>query len=327
MKELQKFYKTCSSHYGFFFAGVLLYAAAMAVLSLFCGAVHWSEVSTVILRYSRLPRTLGCLFAGAALSVSGAILQKVFGNPLASPNIIGVNAGAGFAITLCAAFFTLPFWGVSLAAFLGAFGAVLLILLLGNRTHASRTTVVLAGVTLNALLNAGSEALVALFPDVAWAGSDFRIGSFSSVSWGRLLPAMVLIAAALLTVWLLRNELDILSLGEETAHGLGISVRFLRAVFLILAALLAGAAVSFAGLLGFVGLLVPHLVRKFTGDESHRLLPICACFGGGFVAMCDSVSRLVFSPFEFPVGVLLSFIGGPAFFVILLKQKRGSAHD
>jgi len=155
---------------------------------------------------------------------------------------------------------------------------------------------------------------------------DFRVGGFGSVSHVRLIPAGALICLALLLVFLLHNELDVLTLGEETAQGLGMDVRKIRTLLLILAAMLAGAAVSFAGLLGFVGLIIPHAVRRLAGSESRYLLPLCAMGGAAFVTLCDTAARVAFAPFELPVGILLSVLGGPTFLLLLMKRKGDRAY-
>lgn len=276
--------------------------------------------------YSRLPRSLACFLAGCALSVSGCILQAVLGNKLASPNIVGVNAGAGLAVTLCCALGLLSAWAVSVSAFLGALGAALLIVNLARKTGASRTTVILAGVAMNSILGALRDAVTTLVPEAAALSGEFRVGGFSSVSLARLLPAGIMIMAALLVVLTLCNELDVLALGEETAASLGLSVRPVRLLFLLLAAVLAGASVSFAGLLGFVGLLIPHFARRFTGSVSCRLIPLSALIGAAFVTICDVAARLLFAPHELYVGILLSAIGGPAFLLMLLRQRGGRSH-
>lgn len=291
-----------------------------AALSLGLGA---AAVTPVIFRFVRLPRTLGCLLAGAALAVSGTIIQGVLHNKLASPSIIGVNAGAGLAVTLCCAFGALSGWAIAGSAFLGAMVSVLLIVFAAEKAGASRTTVILGGVAVNAFLNALSEAITTLIPEVGMMAGDFRVGGFGSVSYVRLTPAGILIVLALLAVYSLHNELDVLALGEEMARGLGMDVKKIRTLLLVLAALLAGAAVSFAGLLGFVGLIVPHAMRKFAGSESRYLLPLCAMGGGAFVTLCDTLARVVFAPFELPVGILLSVLGGPFFLLLLVKRKGG----
>ncbi|MBE6950945.1 MAG: iron ABC transporter permease [Ruminococcaceae bacterium] len=275
--------------------------------------------------YARFPRTMACLLAGAALSAAGCVIQNVLANPLASPNIIGVNAGAGLAVTVCCAFGAVSGWIIAGAAFGGAFAAVLLVSLAAKMVGASRTTVILAGVAVNAFLGAVSDAVTNLVPDAAVLSSDFRVGGFGGVVSARLIPAGVLIVLALGAVFALHNELEILSLGEDTARSLGMNAARMRTLFLALAALLCGAAVSFAGLLGFVGLIVPHAVRRFAGNECRRLLPLCALWGGAFVTVCDLMARLLFRPQELPVGILLSALGGPFFLYIL--SKRGGRSD
>lgn len=323
---------------GSFFAAVV-FCLVSALLSLCLGAARLSpadlwnalrsdphDTAGWIFWYSRLPRTAACLLAGCALAVSGCVIQSVLGNKLASPSILGVNAGAGLAVNLCCAFGLLSGWSIALCSFSGAMLSVLLVVFLTTRTGASRTTVILAGVAMNSILSALSEAVITLVPDVSMLSGDFRIGGFSSVVSSRLLPAGILILLALLVLLTLSNDLDVLALGEETAHSLGLSVGKIRILFLLLAALLAGAAVSFAGLLGFVGLLVPHAARKMVGSRNSLLLPFSALAGAGFVSFCDVLARILFDPYEIPVGILISAIGGPFFLLLLLKKKGGRVH-
>ena len=282
-----------------------------------------SDTAGYIFWYARLPRTCACLLCGAALSCAGCVLQNVLGNQLASPGIIGVNAGAGLAVTACCAAGLLSGWAVSLAAFGGAMGAVLTVVLMARKTGASRTTVILSGVAMNSILGAFRDAVTTLVPEAALLSGEFRVGGFSAVSASRLIPAGILIAGALAVMLTLCSDLDVLALGEDTAQSLGMSVKKTRTAFLLLAALLAGAAVSIAGLLGFVGLIVPHAARRLVGSESRHLLPLCAIGGAGFVTVCDVAARLLFLPFELPVGILMSLIGGPVFLLLLLKGKGG----
>lgn len=281
-----------------------------------------SGVAGRIFWYVRLPRTLACALSGAALATAGVVIQNVLSNKLASPGIIGVNAGAGVAVTICCACGAVSGWIIAGAAFGGAVFAVLTVALAAQKMGASKTTVILGGVAVNSFLNAVSEAISTLNPDVGMQTGDFRVGGFSSVAYIRLIPAAVLILFALLLVFSLCNELDVISLGEDTASGLGLPVKKMRTIFLVLAALLAGASVSFAGLLGFVGLIVPHIARSLVGNESKYLLPFSALAGAAFVTLCDLVSRVLFAPYEIPVGILMSFIGGP-FFIFLLVKRRG----
>ena len=280
-----------------------------------------------IILFARLPRTAGCLLAGAALAASGCMIQSVLANPLAAPHIIGVNAGAGLAVTICCCTGAVAGWTMTAAAFAGAMAAVLVVVILARRTGASRMTVALGGVAVSSVLNAASEALVKIFPDAMAGSVDFRLGGFSAVSETRLIPAGILILLALAAAFTMSHELDLLSLGEDTARSLGMRVRATRTGLLAIAALLAGAAVSFAGSLGFVGLIVPHMARGLTRGGSGRILPLSALLGGSLVTLCDVAGRLIFDPYEMPVGILLSFIGAPAFIWLLLRQRGGRVHD
>ena len=337
MKNWRIFYmQNNTSNFRLLFTGSLLLCAAVACFSICLGAVTFSPCEVIlalfqkgepmnlnILKYARLPRTTACLMGGAALSVSGAVLQNVLANKLASPGIIGVNAGAGLGVTICCAFGVMYGWPVSVSAFLGSLATVIIISVFSGRTGASKTTVILGGVALNSMLNAFSESMTVLNPDVAVLTTEFRVGGFSAVSMQKLLPASAFIFTALILLFTLFNELDVLTLGDESAQSVGLPAKRYRVLFLILAALLAGSAVSFSGLLGFIGLIVPHFVRKITGNESRRLLPLCAVTGAAFLTLCDLIARLLFMPCELPVGILMAVIGGPAFVWLLLKMKGG----
>lgn len=317
-----------------------LFCLISSLLSLCLGAVSISlrelvstlffrenSLTSQILRYSRIPRTLATLLAGAGLSVSGAVVQTVLHNKLASPGIIGVNAGAGLAVTICCAAGILSGWAIAGFSFLGAITAVLLILFASKSAGVSKTTLILGGVAVNSILNALSEGISVLLPEAGAMTRDFRVGGFYAVSTSRLIPAGILIAIGLIAVISLCGHLDIISLGDETAHSLGVDVKKLRITLLVLAALLAGASVSFCGLLGFVGLLVPHAVRNLIGNESNNTIPLCALSGAGFVTLCDLFARTAFAPYEIPVGIFLSVLGGPFFIYLLIDQKGGRSYD
>lgn len=280
-----------------------------------------------ILLYVRLPRTAAALLCGGALAVSGAVIQGVLANRLASPSIIGVNAGAGLAVTLCTALGIYGGWRMALAAFFGAFAAVTVVSLGARKWGASRGTVILLGVAMNSLLGAISDAIITFFPEVGTMSRDFKVGQFTAVTGQKLLPAAILILLALAVLMTLTNELDVLTLGEDSARGLGMNTAGMRTLFLLLAALLAGCAVSLAGLLSFVGLVVPHAVRRVAGSKSSHLLGLCALFGAAFVCLCDTAARTLFAPYELPVGILMAFLGAPFFVFILIRGKGGHSRD
>ena len=310
-----------------------------ALLSLILGGspLKISQISSIfssepspeqrIFWYVRFPRTVACLLTGCALSVAGAVIQAVLNNKLASPSILGVNSGAGLAVTLCTALGIYGGWRMALCSFLGAFCTVLLLSLGAKKWGFSRGTVILTGVALNSLLGAMTQTIITFFPDVGTMSNDFRVGDFSSVTYQKLFPAAILIFIVLALLFTLTNELDLLTLGEETARGLGLAVGKTRILFLLFVALLAGCAVSLAGLVSFVGLLVPHAVRKIAGGSARNLLPLCAMFGAGFVTLCDLIARTAFSPYEIPVGILLAFLGAPFFFCILIRRNGGTKND
>jgi iron complex transport system permease protein len=307
------------------------------IMSVAIGSVHisWKNVLSVlfgydtestfakIIFYSRLPRTCAAILAGAALGVSGMIIQTVLNNPLASSNVIGVNSGAGFAVALVCALAPAMQKYTPVVAFLGALVSVLFVMFLSQSMAASKLTVVLAGVAISNLFSAGIDAVVTFAPDALNGVTDFRIGGFEGVTMSQLRPAFWIIVLTMLILMSLSRQLEILSLGSDTAKSLGLAVVPMRVVFLVLAAALAGAAVSFSGLLGFVGLIVPHVMRRLVGEESSILL-ISTAFGGAiFVTVCDLLARVVVSPFVIPVGIVLSFAGAPFFLWLLFKQRGG----
>lgn len=276
-----------------------------------------------ILLYVRLPRVLAAMLAGSALAVSGMLIQAVLMNPLAAPNVIGVNAGAGFFTFLMMALLPGVRGAAQLGAFLGALLAVLLVCAVSSGS--GRLGIILCGVAVSSVFTAGINTVKTFCPDTLYNGSAFLIGGFAGVSMGDLTPSWAVIPAALLAGWLLSGQADLLCLGAASAQSLGMNVRLTRTALLVLACLLAGCAVSFSGLLSFVGLLAPHIVRRIFGEArtSHRvLIPAAALLGAGFVTLCDLLNRTLFAPYELPVGILLSFIGGPFFLMLLLRERR-----
>lgn len=318
-----------------FLAAALLFLVS-AALSLFLGSTKITITDIIgaldgdaqtagerIFAFVRLPRTIAALVCGAALSVSGAVIQNVLCNRLASPSIIGVNSGAGLAVTLCAAAGIYGGWRLSLFSFLGAFATVFFVSVGARKLGASRGTVILIGVALNSLLGAFSDAVITFNNDISVISNDFKVGDFSAVTYGKVIPALVIVLVSLVILFTLSNELDILTLGDENARGLGLNSSFMRVVFLIFAALLAGCAVSVAGLLSFVGLIVPHIIKRLGITASKQVLPLCALIGGGFVTLCDTLARTVFAPYEIPVGIIMAFVGAPLFIFLLVKGKGG----
>lgn len=282
-----------------------------------------SSTAYILITTVRIPRICGGVLAGIGLSVSGVILQGVMNNSLASPNTIGVNSGSGFAVMLAMLLF--PSYGsvVPLFAFLGGLFTTLIIFLLAYLADSSRMTIILAGITVSSFLSAGINTIKLLDTDITVNLTSFMIGSLSGLTLNRLaLPALCILAAFFFAC-LLGRFLNLLTLGDDIARSLGLHVGFTRFLLLVISSVLAGCVVSFAGMLSFIGLIVPHICRQLFGNDARFLIPCSALLGSSFVLLCDLLGRVLFSPFELPVGILMSFIGGPFFLYLLLRRKGG----
>jgi iron complex transport system permease protein len=316
-------------------------AAGLMVLSLMIGAVRIPPAETLayitggalsarshlLLSVLRLPRTLACALCGASLAVSGLLLQNALGNALASPSTIGVNAGAALWFVVGGLLFPYTPAIRSAAVLPGAVGNACLVMLIARRAGASRLTIVLAGVALTAFSTAVIDALVTLEPNVLADRVAFAIGGFTGVTMRGVRLALPCICAGLVGAALLSDRLDILQLGDEVAASLGLPVRAVRLSAVLCGAVLAAGAVSVCGMIGFVGLIVPHVARRLLHADAEKrtrvLLPIAAFAGAALVLLCDLLARTLFAPYEMPVGILLSFLGAPFFLYLIVTGKRG----
>ncbi|WP_404302585.1 FecCD family ABC transporter permease [Paenibacillus sp. DP01] len=275
-----------------------------------------------ILMDLRLPRVLVGLLVGACLAASGALLQGVMKNPLADPGIIGVSAGGGLAAVFTMVMLPQLSYLLPVTAFLGAFLSAIVIYLLAWDRGTSPVKIVLAGVAINALLGALTNGVMVMYSDRVQAVLPWLSGGLNGRSWHHLefmAPyAIIGLIASLFAI----KPANLLLLGDDSAQLLGQRVELQRMLIILLSALLAGTAVSVAGLIGFVGLVVPHVIRLLIGEDYRFLLPLSIMGGGTLVVLADTVARSWFDPIELPVGILLAVIGAP-FFLILLK-KRGN---
>ncbi|MBQ4267133.1 MAG: iron ABC transporter permease [Clostridia bacterium] len=282
------------------------------------------QTESFILFQLRLPRILACVLAGAGLSLSGVLLQNVTGNELASPNIIGVNAGAGFSMIVMmflvpGAVFLRP-----VGAFAGAVTTTLIILAVASKGHFSKSTVILCGVAITAVLNAGISFLSYLNPDILMDYNHFSVGGVSGADYKELLLPAVIILVVFVLALVLSSKIDTLCLGDSLANSLGVKVKELRVASLVLAGLSAAAVVSFAGLLGFVGLVVPHIVRRMYGTDTGKMLRACVPVGGITVVIADLMGRILFAPSEIPVGVVMAFVGAPFLLYMVLRRDKNA---
>ncbi|MGE4565117.1 MAG: FecCD family ABC transporter permease [Victivallaceae bacterium] len=278
----------------------------------------------LILTAIRLPRTVLGMLAGAALAVSGCILQSVMRNPLAAPGIIGVSAGAGLAgVTVMLALPQLSGLLVP-AAFAGSLLSAGLIYSLAWKRGVSPVRLILAGVAVSAMLSAFSSAIMLFNAERAGGILDFTIGSLAAKSWRQVDLIVYYVLAGLAAALALGRKLNILALGDDLAAGLGMRVEPVRCAAIATAALLAAAAVSVAGLLGFVGLIAPHAARMLIGGDNRYAIPASALLGAVLVALCDTAGRLVMAPAELPVGSVMAMLGTPFFLWLLRRHKYES---
>ena len=275
-----------------------------------------------ILFLVRLPRLLACVLCGGALALSGLLIQTVLHTPLASPGIIGVNAGSGFAVVLASFLFPAAFVPRIIAAFLGALCAVLIVYTIANKTGASKLTIVLAGVAVSSLLTAFSDALITINPAAVMDRSAFTMGGFSGVGMRQVSAAAPIVILSVFAALMLARQLEILTMGDELAASLGVRVGLARFSALFTAALLAACAVSIGGLIGFVGLIAPHIARLLFKTSFLKLILFSFWFGSVLMLFCDLAARVIFRPFEVPTGIVLAFIGAPFFLVLLLRKRR-----
>jgi len=268
----------------------------------------------------RLPRTIVASLVGTCLALSGSILQGVMRNPLASPNIIGVSAGAGLMTLIILIILPNYYFLAPLGAFVGALLATLFIYFLAWQKGAGPNRIILAGVAVSSLLGAGNNAIMTFYPDKVSGIIGFMVGGLSATNWQDVITIFPYAVVGMILILLIQNKLNILMLGDEVATGLGITVERTRFLFIIISSLLAGAAVSVVGLLGFVGLIVPHMTRLFIGSDYRYLLPATIFTGSFVVVICDTLARTMFAPVEIPVGIIMSALGAP-FFLYLLRRK------
>ncbi|WP_258171860.1 iron ABC transporter permease [Paenibacillus sp. MYb63] len=290
-----------------------------SILSVLLGNTD-SDYYTIIWNI-RLPRTLVAVFVGINLALSGALLQGVMRNPMADPHIIGVSSGAGlFGTTMLLVFPAFSHLLVPVA-FVGALTSALLIYLLAWDKGVSPMRIILAGVAASAFLNSGVSALYTFYSDRIQGAVSFMVGSLSAKSWGHVETIIPYSIIGLILALLSAQRMNVLLLGDPESRSLGLNTEGYRLWFIAISALLAASAISIVGLLGFVGLIVPHAARILVGNDYRILLPASALLGVTVLCLSDTIGRVAFAPIELPVGIIMGVIGAP-FFLYLLRKKR-----
>jgi iron complex transport system permease protein len=310
-------------------------AAGVAVGDLALAALRGEPIATrdwVVLMDIRLPRLVLGILVGAALAVSGALMQGLFRNPLADPGLVGVGAGAGLGAVIAIVLGGLLPLGVAtaiggylvpLAAFLGGWLATILLYAAASRRgQTSVAVMLLAGIALGALASAATGVLIYMADDRQLRDLTFwGLGSLGGASWEKVMLALPLVLPVLVLSPLLARGLNLLALGEAAAHHSGADVQRLKRTTILGVAAATGAAVAVAGGIGFIGIVVPHLLRLAVGPDHRFLLPNAALLGATLLVGADIIARLIVQPAELPIGIVTAVLGAPVFLYILLRSR------
>lgn len=313
-------------------AGMTLAATGFGALRLPLSLLwsHGDEALRQIWLTIRLPRVLLALVIGGSLALSGCVMQGLFRNPLADPGLLGISSGAALAVALWVVLpLSLPalimLYAPMLAAFLGALAATVVIFFLSQQRDGSLSRLLLVGIAINALCGAAVGVL-------SWLSNDAQLrqlslwgmGSLGQAQWSTLLAVASLMIPTVLVIWRLAGALNLLQLGEEESHYLGVDVAVVQRVLLLCSALLVAAAVAVSGVIGFVGLVVPHLVRMWLGADHRAAIPGSVLAGALLLLIADTIARTLVAPAEMPVGLLTSLLGAPWFLWLIFR--RGGQH-
>jgi iron complex transport system permease protein len=288
----------------------------------------WKPTHETIILMIRMPRNLLAVLVGASLSVAGAIYQGIFKNPMAGPYIIGASSGASLGAALAIVFsLNLTFLGVGAVSLMAFFTSLFTVFLVYNMARVGQRVPVLilllSGIAVSAFLSAVVSLLIYFSGNKLGHVVFWMMGSLASRGWNYVVSSSMYFAVGMAVAFVYSKDLNILLLGEDTAAHLGIDVERVKRILLAAASILTAAAVASAGLIGFVGLIIPHVVRLIIGPDNRWLLPASALTGGVFLLLADTLARVVISPTELPVGIVTALFGGP-FFIYLLKKKKSS---
>lgn len=298
------------------------------VISIIIG--NGSTFDTLIVQEFRMPRIIVALFAGMGLAISGAILQGIIRNPLASPDVIGISAGAGAAVVAFLALFsdanyslTVSMEWMPVAAFIGALVTALLVYSLSWTNGVTATRLVMIGVGIAAFMQAVSTVLMLIGPIYQASKANVWItGSVNSATWQQVKIIIPVISCLFIITLLVTRHLNLQQFGDDVATSLGQGVQKTRLALLLLCTALVGSAVSFAGTIGFVGLMAPHIARRLVGSSFGSLIPVSACIGGILVVLADTIGRSLFGSIQVPAGVFTAVIGAPYFIYLLIKMQK-----
>lgn len=290
--------------------------------------VSWSKAQESIIWSLRFPKVLVAACTGSGLSLAGILMQALTRNPMAEPYILGISSGASTGAVSAILIGSFPLLGsvsVSAGAFLGALLSAVIVFVIAGTGGGNTTRLILVGLALSAMFSALTNVLLFLSPDSHKVKSAmfWMTGSFSGIQWSDVLPAVLTLLVGLAAVVFMSQELDALLLGEDAAKNYGVHTAAVKTVLIIVSTLITGILVSMSGVIGFVGLVVPHVSRGLVGAAHRRLIPLSALLGGIFMIWADVIARVSVAPEELAVGVVTALAGAP-FFLFMLRKSRYS---
>ncbi|PRX70946.1 iron complex transport system permease protein [Cohnella sp. SGD-V74] len=329
--------KSRSSNFAYKLAGSIVVFVLCFAISLILGAADttyqdlWHAITgsgmgdkALMLREIRIPREVGAILVGAAFAVSGAVMQGVTRNPLADPGLLGLTSGANLALAIGIAFIPgLDYFGIMIACFIGAAAGSALVIALGSMRQGSLSPIriVLAGAAVSAFLYAIADGLGLIFK-ISKDVSMWTAGGLIGTTWGQLQTIAPVILVGLVATLFMSNQVTLLSLSDEVATGLGQKLAQIKAIMFVLIVLLTGASVALVGNMAFVGLMIPHIVRRFVGTDYRYILPFSVFAGASFMLIADTIGRTLNSPYETPVAAVVAMLGLPFFLFVVRKGGK-----
>lgn len=320
---------------GFYFTSAFLLLLLMMALSISAGAVKiplqeilnvllgkGDEVNRRIILTLRLPRVIESALVGMGLSVVGAFFQGLLRNPMADPYVLGISSGAAFGATI-AIIMGLGIFGLSSMAFITALLTVFFVYTVSRTgSRLSMSTMLLAGIAISAFMSAIISLLMLLNHDQFSRIVFWTMGGFSLVSWPQVIYSSPLILIGSFVMYAFSRDVNAILTGEESAEHLGVNAELVKKIILILGSLVTASCVSVGGIIGFVGLIVPHISRLIVGPDNRVLVPFSALFGASFLTFADLLARVILKPVEMPIGIITATFGGPFFLYLLVRSKQ-----
>lgn len=320
---------------GFYFASAFLLLLLIMALSISAGAVKiplqeilnvllgkGDEVNRRIILTLRLPRVIESALVGMGLSVVGAFFQGLLRNPMADPYVLGISSGAAFGATI-AIIMGLGIFGLSSMAFITALLTVFFVYTVSRTgSRLSMSTMLLAGIAISAFMSAIISLLMLLNHDQFSRIVFWTMGGFGLVSWPQVIYSSPLILIGSFVMYAFSRDVNAILTGEESAEHLGVNTELVKKIILILGSLVTASCVSVGGIIGFVGLIVPHISRLIVGPDNRVLVPFSALFGASFLTFADLLARVILKPVEMPIGIITSTFGGPFFLYLLIRSKQ-----